>query len=158
PGRREEGQAVHDTRRASVRRAYGWFALRAPFQTNHGAGGVVYLLATPRSSLNLPTFLRCLMRDEPAFLQAVLANPPHDHLLLVYADWLEELAEPVAAAKAEFLRLTVLLATEPEETGPTDPQRQLTKSGRRSAKAKATARKRQTKLRRQRLQQLAADL
>src|SRR5262249_23933493 len=30
------------------------------------------------------------MRDETAFLQALLANPANDSLRLVYADWLEE--------------------------------------------------------------------
>lgn len=47
-----------------------------------------------------------------AFLQSVLDNPKDDSARLVYADWLEENAAPDAIPKAEFLRLTVALATE----------------------------------------------
>jgi|GEM_PF-3038115 len=53
-----------------------------------------------------------MLEDEP-FLRAMLANPD-DHLTrLVYADWLDEHADP----RAEFLRLEVRLA----ETLPDDP-------------------------------------
>ena len=48
--------------------------------------------------------------DEADFLRAVLADPTADAPVLIYADWLEEQADPAAIAKAEFLRLT---ATEP---------------------------------------------
>jgi uncharacterized protein (TIGR02996 family) len=73
------------------------------------------------------------MCDERAFLQALLAEPTDDSLRLVYADWLEEQNEPTSAAKAEFLRLTAELATNPGS-------------------------KRQQKARHKRLQQLAAGL
>jgi uncharacterized protein (TIGR02996 family) len=53
------------------------------------------------------------MRDERAFLQALLAEPTDDSLRLVYADWLEEQNEPASAARAEFLRLTAEQATKP---------------------------------------------
>jgi uncharacterized protein (TIGR02996 family) len=50
------------------------------------------------------------MTDD-GFLRAILAQPSDDAPRLVYADWLEEQGDPVSTAKAEFLRLTVLLAT-----------------------------------------------
>jgi uncharacterized protein (TIGR02996 family) len=50
------------------------------------------------------------MGTEEAFLQAVLADPSDNSVHLVYSDWLEERGDPMSAAKAEFLRLTVQLA------------------------------------------------
>jgi uncharacterized protein (TIGR02996 family) len=47
---------------------------------------------------------------EASFLQAVIAAPQDDCTLLIYADWLEEQGEE-AAAKCEFLRLTVARPT-----------------------------------------------
>src|SRR4051812_25601286 len=44
---------------------------------------------------------------EDGFLQAILESPKADVSPLVYADWLDEQGDPVSAAKAEFLRLTV---------------------------------------------------
>jgi uncharacterized protein (TIGR02996 family) len=52
--------------------------------------------------------------QEGGFLRSILDNPKDDALLLVYADWLEEQSNAVAASKAEFLRLTVELASQPE--------------------------------------------
>src|SRR5262245_3046509 len=49
--------------------------------------------------------------SEEGFLRAVLERPKDDTTPLVYADWLEEQEGPEAAAKAEFLRLTVELAS-----------------------------------------------
>jgi uncharacterized protein (TIGR02996 family) len=73
------------------------------------------------------------VRDERSFLQALLADPTDDGLRQVYADWLEEQNEPASAFKAEFLRLTAELAISPGT-------------------------ERRQEARRQRLQQLAADL
>ncbi|MBA4190695.1 MAG: hypothetical protein C0467_22145 [Planctomycetaceae bacterium] len=47
------------------------------------------------------------MSEEAAFLEAMKANPADDTARLVYADWLDEHAEP---AKAEYLRLVTALA------------------------------------------------
>ena len=41
------------------------------------------------------------MKDEAAFLQAMLANPEDNDLRLVFADWLEEWGDP----RGEFIRL-----------------------------------------------------
>jgi uncharacterized protein (TIGR02996 family) len=71
------------------------------------------------------------MHEEDAFIQTIIADPKDDTARLVYADWLEERGDPVASAKAEFLRVTVETAGLP---------RRKRKRGRR------------------RLQQLAADL
>lgn len=49
------------------------------------------------------------MHDE-AFIREILTNPKDDVARQVYADWLEEQADPVASAKAEYLRVTVELA------------------------------------------------
>jgi uncharacterized protein (TIGR02996 family) len=73
------------------------------------------------------------MRDESAFLQALLADPTDDDLRLVYADWLEEHGQPAFAPRVEFLRLTAEQVTNPGS-------------------------KSQQKARLQRLQQLAAGL
>jgi uncharacterized protein (TIGR02996 family) len=67
------------------------------------------------------------------FLRAILEDPSNDAPRLIYADWLDEQGDPVAAAQAEFLRLTVQAAQSP-------------------------GRKREKKARQQRLQQLAAEL
>lgn len=53
------------------------------------------------------------MSDEAAFLNAILANPEDDAPRLVYADWLEERGDDLAARKAEFLRTTCRLLTVP---------------------------------------------
>ena len=50
------------------------------------------------------------MTDEPSFLQAIIAEPDIDAPRLVYADWLEETAVPVAVARARFIRLQIELA------------------------------------------------
>jgi uncharacterized protein (TIGR02996 family) len=71
--------------------------------------------------------------NEDAFLQAILANPKDNDSFLVYSDWLEEQGDPVSAAKAEFLRLTV-------------------------APSIGKGKKGQKKAKRKRLQQLAAGL
>src|SRR5262249_604451 len=52
--------------------------------------------------------------QEDGFLRSILDNPKDDAPLLVYADYLEEQGDAVAVSKAEFLRLTVELATQPE--------------------------------------------
>jgi uncharacterized protein (TIGR02996 family) len=73
------------------------------------------------------------MRLDDRFLAKLLDDPTDDVTRLVYADWLEEQDNPTADAQAEFLRLTV-------------------------EAVKSAARKGERKTRRQRLQQLAADL
>ncbi len=73
-----------------------------------------------------------MLRDDN-FLAQLLADPAANDTRLVYADWLEERGDPASAAKAEFLRLTVELAT-------------------------ARGSRRWRKARRERLQQLAAGL
>ncbi|MFO0821907.1 MAG: ribosomal protein L7/L12 [Gemmataceae bacterium] len=52
------------------------------------------------------------MSEEAAFLEALKANPADDTVRLVYADWLDEHAEP---AKAEYLRHVATLALAEEE-------------------------------------------
>jgi uncharacterized protein (TIGR02996 family) len=56
------------------------------------------------------------MSDDP-FLRAILNEPGNDAPRLVYADWLEEQGDPVSAAKAEFLRLSVQIAARTESKG-----------------------------------------
>jgi uncharacterized protein (TIGR02996 family) len=51
------------------------------------------------------------MHTDADFLKMLLADPADDTTRLVYADWLEEQGDAVSAARAEFLRLTVRLAT-----------------------------------------------
>lgn len=46
------------------------------------------------------------MNEQEGFLQAILANPDDDQLRLIYADWLEERADP----RGEFIRVQVELA------------------------------------------------
>jgi uncharacterized protein (TIGR02996 family) len=50
------------------------------------------------------------MSERDALLSAILADPADDLARLVYADWLEETAEPVAMARARFIRLQIELA------------------------------------------------
>jgi uncharacterized protein (TIGR02996 family) len=50
------------------------------------------------------------MLSDDNFLAQLLAEPSANDTRLVYADWLEERGDPVSAAKAEFLRVTVELA------------------------------------------------
>jgi uncharacterized protein (TIGR02996 family) len=58
------------------------------------------------------------MTHDDAFLQAILDAPDDDTPRLVYADWLEEHAEP---ERAEFIRVQCRLARTPEG----DPRRQV---------------------------------
>jgi uncharacterized protein (TIGR02996 family) len=50
------------------------------------------------------------MSERDALLSAILADPADDISRLVYADWLEETARPVAVARARFIRLQIELA------------------------------------------------
>jgi uncharacterized protein (TIGR02996 family) len=50
------------------------------------------------------------MSERDALLSAILADPADDVSRLVYADWLEETAVPVAVARARFIRAQVELA------------------------------------------------
>ncbi len=64
---------------------------------------------------------------EPDFLAAIHAEPHSDTPRLVFADWLDERAQPGDAERAEFIRLSV---QEPqrtfwEDTGPTDRASEL---------------------------------
>ncbi|MBN9120135.1 MAG: TIGR02996 domain-containing protein [Planctomycetes bacterium] len=52
------------------------------------------------------------MPEEQAFLSAIMANPDDQTTKLVYADWLDERADP----RAEILRLRVQIATPHENT------------------------------------------
>ncbi len=45
---------------------------------------------------------KSVIRDDPAFLKAILAAPEDDALRLVYADWLQENGQP---ERAEFIRI-----------------------------------------------------
>ncbi|MBY0458399.1 MAG: TIGR02996 domain-containing protein [Gemmataceae bacterium] len=47
------------------------------------------------------------MSDEPALLAAILANPDEDTPRLAYADWLDEYADTLGRARAEFIRLQI---------------------------------------------------
>jgi uncharacterized protein (TIGR02996 family) len=49
--------------------------------------------------------------DEAAFLNAILANPDDNAPRLIYADWLDERGDPLAVAKAAYLRDITLLIT-----------------------------------------------
>jgi uncharacterized protein (TIGR02996 family) len=51
------------------------------------------------------------MVDEPALMQAILANPTDDAPRLVYADWLEERGDP----RAELLRIQTAMMTMPRK-------------------------------------------
>jgi uncharacterized protein (TIGR02996 family) len=53
------------------------------------------------------------MHTDADFLARLNAEPSDDTTRLVYADWLDEQGDPVAAAKAEFLRVTVQVAAGP---------------------------------------------
>jgi uncharacterized protein (TIGR02996 family) len=50
------------------------------------------------------------MHDD-GFIQTIQHKPGDDASRLVYADWLDEQGDPISAAKSEFLRVTVELAT-----------------------------------------------
>jgi uncharacterized protein (TIGR02996 family) len=50
------------------------------------------------------------MSERDAILSAILADPTDDLARLVYADWLEETSQPVAMARARFIRLQIELA------------------------------------------------
>ena len=50
------------------------------------------------------------MSERDALLSAILTDPADDVSRLVYADWLEETAAPVAVARARFIRAQVELA------------------------------------------------
>ncbi len=50
------------------------------------------------------------MSERDALLSAILADPADDISRLVFADWLEETAAPVASARARFIRLQIELA------------------------------------------------
>jgi uncharacterized protein (TIGR02996 family) len=45
------------------------------------------------------------VRDEAAFLQAILAEPGDTALRLIYADWLEERGDNESCRRAEYLRV-----------------------------------------------------
>src|SRR5262245_28593681 len=45
------------------------------------------------------------MTDRQALLRAIIASPADDLPRLVYADWLDDTAEPANVARAEFIRL-----------------------------------------------------
>lgn len=102
------------------------------------------------------------MTDETGFLRAILNEPGNNDLRLIYADWLEEQNDPVAAAKAEFLRLTVqgpdLPAPEPKKNVPA-PKARKTKLVRDLARQLfPTNGMSEAELRQQRLRELAAEL
>jgi uncharacterized protein (TIGR02996 family) len=59
------------------------------------------------------------MTDEDAFLAAIRANPADDLTRLVYADWLDERADPDAPARAAFLRAECEVRRLPDD----DPDR-----------------------------------
>jgi uncharacterized protein (TIGR02996 family) len=50
------------------------------------------------------------MSERDALLSAILDDPADDVARLIFADWLEETARPVAAARARFIRLQIELA------------------------------------------------
>jgi uncharacterized protein (TIGR02996 family) len=50
------------------------------------------------------------MTEETAFVASLRMAPGDNDIRLVYADWLEDQGNPLSAAKAEFLRLTVQAA------------------------------------------------
>ncbi|MBY0460193.1 MAG: TIGR02996 domain-containing protein [Gemmataceae bacterium] len=53
---------------------------------------------------------------EAALLAAIAANPEEDTPRLVYADYLDERGDKLAAARAEFIRLQVMLYRAPADT------------------------------------------
>jgi uncharacterized protein (TIGR02996 family) len=55
------------------------------------------------------------MTERDALLSTILANPDDDIARLVYADWLEETAEPAAVARARFIRLQIECARCPPD-------------------------------------------
>jgi uncharacterized protein (TIGR02996 family) len=55
------------------------------------------------------------LNEETAFLSAIRQLPADDTTRLVYADWLDEQGDPHCASKAEFLRLELRMATDPEK-------------------------------------------
>jgi uncharacterized protein (TIGR02996 family) len=55
--------------------------------------------------------------SEDGFLRAIHDNPKDDASRLVYADWLDEQGDAVSAAKADFLRGAVELATSKKPKG-----------------------------------------
>lgn len=57
------------------------------------------------------------MHTDADFLAKLLADPSDNTVRLVYADWLDEQSDPISVAKAEFLRTTVQLATQPGTRG-----------------------------------------
>jgi uncharacterized protein (TIGR02996 family) len=50
------------------------------------------------------------MSERDALFAAILADPADDVSRLVFADWLEETARPIAVARARFIRLQIELA------------------------------------------------
>lgn len=69
------------------------------------------------------------MLTEDVFLAKLLETPSDDTTRLVYADWLDEQGDPVSAAKAEFLRLTVQLESSAERKGQKKALRKLLQQG-----------------------------
>src|SRR5262245_53632467 len=53
------------------------------------------------------------MSDGDALLSAILAEPDEDTPRLVYADWLDEVGDEIACARAELIRVQVELARVP---------------------------------------------
>jgi uncharacterized protein (TIGR02996 family) len=60
---------------------------------------------------------------DDGFILTLIDDPKNDEVRLIYADWLEEQGDPVSEAKAEFLRLTVALATTKGKRGEKKAQR-----------------------------------
>src|SRR5215207_1950535 len=58
---------------------------------------------------------------QAALLRAIAANPDEDTPRLVFADYLDELGTPEAAARAEFIRLSVRAAELPRDSPDRDP-------------------------------------
>ncbi|HEX4606642.1 MAG TPA: TIGR02996 domain-containing protein [Urbifossiella sp.] len=56
------------------------------------------------------------MTDEDGFLRALLASPSDATTRLVYADWLDDQTDPLAARKSAFIRLETRLAGTPERS------------------------------------------
>src|SRR5262245_45051373 len=59
------------------------------------------------------------MTDGQALLRAIIASPADDLPRLVYADWLDDTAEPANVARAKFIRLQCQL-----ESGALSPEQQ----------------------------------
>lgn len=100
------------------------------------------------------------MNTEDLYLQAIIENATDDLPRRIYSDWLEERGDPVSSAKAEFLRLTAEdAAANQDEKGPPDENRRSSQGKGREAKvARRNLRRQQRKVRRKRLQELAAKL